>query len=185
MNITSINDYSNWNCKISFRELSKYVNEHFDNKSPIISVGSGSGKFEYYYNRKFIPSSKDDIICIDPEPLSYNRCKKIYCKPTHNNVHDLIKDRPYLVGNCQLLIIWSYPDNNYDMTAITSLKPNKMVILHDDSGSAGSSDFHDYIGDNCNEEYTYDEENQIFYTHKMFEFLNDMNYYIVRKYTRS
>ena len=184
MNTGSINGYTEWNCKISFCELGNYMREHLDNKTPIISVGSGSGKFEYHYNHIFISSPEDAIICIDPAPLSYNRCKKIYCEPKFSTVDDLIKNKPDIVGNCQLLIIWSPPDNSYDIDAINLLKPGKMVILYDGSESAGSSDFHRYNRNKCNGEYIYDKESEIFYSHKMFSFLSDMNYYTVRKYTR-
>ena len=176
-----INGYSAWNYKISFDELSQYVKGHFIDDLPIISVGSGNGKFEKHCSRVI----EKDIICVDPKPNSYNTGVGLYVKPIYGTFEELIENSPEIVGNCNLLIIWATPSLTYDIDAIKALKPVKMVILYDASGSAGSGDFHDYIDDRCDGEYTYNKSEEIFYSYKMFSFLNDMNYYTVRKYTRT
>ena len=176
----SIDDYSRWNFMISFNELSNRIQLDFDNDLPIISVGSGSGKFESYH----ICTKGKDIMCIDPEPKSYDKEEQIYVEPKYPIVSNLIENEPDIVGECNLLLIWVTPSIDYDMDAIKSLKPKKMVVLFDGSGGAGSSKFHNYNSRDCDGEYTFNSDDDILYAHKMFSMLNDMNYYHVRTYTR-
>ena len=143
-----INNYSIWNTKIGFSEVIDVINNFFSSDLSVFEVGSGNGKFAYYYNKL----ENNKIVCIDPEPLSYNK-GRLYLKPKYSYVTELIKEQPYVVGNCQLLIIWSTPSDDYDMEAIKLLKPQKMIVLYDESGTAGGSDFHDYISDGCDKEY--------------------------------
>jgi hypothetical protein len=152
------------NKTIGYERLRTYVKFAYDtNKLPFVSVGSGIGKDESKMTKE-IPGIK--IICVDPEPLSFNKLDNNHIRDhtsdhtgdhTHDNnrncdcdihmpdyplVDDLIKERPIIVGKCNLLILWSSPnDTTYDIEAVAKLQPQTIVTIFDMTGSAGGAFF--------------------------------------------
>ena len=89
---------------------------------PIISVGSGNGELE----RDLDLLLCTDIICVDPEPLSYIHRKKIYKKPKYDYVKDMEIEK--YERNCTLLLNWSN-FNGYDIEAVNLLKPKFIINI--------------------------------------------------------
>ena len=174
-----IDDYTVWNTKHSFSELSNTIKDRFVEDVPIVSVGSGNGKFESFH----IQNTGKNIICVDPDPTASYKNKKIYIKPKYPTVKELISDLPYIVKNCNLLLIWGLPGDDYDMEAIEKLKPLKIIVLFEDGGSAGSSRFHDNKENLCDGEYIFNPKEDMVYEYKINNLLGT-DYYILRTYTR-
>ena len=141
----SIDDYSIWNYKISFDYLAEEVNKFMDLDLPLYSFGSADGKFEKYYNDNFLTPK---IICVDPDPTKFHRHYPVVLEPEYSTVEELINSNPKIVENSQALLIWVSPNLNYDIDVIKKLKPKKLLVLWDSTGSAGSQEFHEYIGNN-------------------------------------
>jgi hypothetical protein len=111
-----------------YREYASHMSDY-----PIISVGSGSGYVEHTLG------CDDRIICIDPQPKWYGN-QDVVLEPKYPFVRDLIMDRPEIVGECHLMLVWPTPGNvTYDIRAIRDLKPRMVTIIYDSSGSAGGS----------------------------------------------
>ena len=174
----TINDYSIWNARISFDTLVSNINSFMDPEVPIYSFGSGDGRVEKYYNDQF---DRQQIVCVEPEPGEFNR-STVVLEPKYSTVEELIEAKPELVGEAQALLIWVTPSLNYDMDVIKKLKPKKLLILYDGSGSAGSNDFHDYLGNECKDEYR--TEQLLFEEHNRGVFGSDWNYYILKSFER-
>ena len=100
----------------------------FDTTYDRISIGSGNGYFESLYNTKYLPPY--EIICIDPEELSYNSSglARAYIQPKYKNVQEYIaKKDPE--KKTLLFINWSDPQLSYDIESIKLLKPEAFLII--------------------------------------------------------
>lgn len=102
----------------------------------IVSVGCGSGKYE----KMLDPDER--IICVDPNPLYY-REEKEQRKINYKYTKELITDKPDIIGNCSLMLIWPFAclddrSEGYDIDTITQLKPIKLMIIYDATGFSGS-----------------------------------------------
>ena len=62
---------------------------------PIISVGSGHGLVE----KEIEEELGINIICVDPDPLSFDNRKKLHKTPDYNTVDDM--DIDFYKNNCQ------------------------------------------------------------------------------------
>ena len=127
----------------------------FPPNSIVLSIGSGNGLFEYEYEEKY----KKEILCIDPDPLSFLGkdfgLKKPFKDPINKRIDDFIatKNRSYMETNLFLLVInWAFPndDDPYDLNAITLLKPAGFFVIFDEKpegegGIAGSLQFCEVI----------------------------------------
>ena len=174
----TIDNYSIWNAKISFGTLIDHINTFMGQEYPIYSFGSGDGQVEKYYNDIF---GTKQIICIDPEPGKFNR-SVVVLKPEYSNVEELIEAKPELVGEAQALLIWVDPCLNYDMDVIQKLKPKKLLVLYDGTGSAGSTEFHEYLETTCDSEYRTEE--LLCKMHDRSVFGPSRNYYILKTFER-
>ena len=141
---------SPWNRSISFKELTYVFTNFFDNKE-IISIGSGGGHFEYYFNENIRKMNNKYcnmfMTCVDPDPKSY--CKEIKLFPLYENIQELIKLRSdKIIENCQIVIIWpSSKYTTYDIEAILTLKPKKIMILYEENGISGGEKLHKFINE--------------------------------------
>ena len=138
----------------------------FDNNLPIISIGSGTAYFEFLINRIF----GRDIVCVDPNPLSYPpiitennvTSKKIlsiskkrpivFISPEFKNVNDLLSQNKNNKNykDCLLLLNWPNPmsktnsNNNqydpYDFNAIVKLKPIGFFVVYESDHISGSNE---------------------------------------------
>jgi hypothetical protein len=130
-----------WQSQIPYEVTLAYIRT-MSNK-PIISVGSGIGEFE----KKIEKELNLSIICVDPQPTSFNDIKDDDAKNMHlpdfAHVDDLIKTKPHLVGQCHLLLLWSTPNESYfDIEAIAKLKPIDIMIIYETLGGAGGRQMH-------------------------------------------
>jgi MYND finger len=115
---------------------------------PLISVGSGNG-----YLESFIHSSKIPIICVDPDPTSYDSGESQH-HPSHRRPPDfkLVKemDIDTYRGKCSLFLGW--PNfglaQQYDLDAIQDLQPDQIYVVHEPDGGAGSEAFHHWLYEN-------------------------------------
>ena len=118
------------------------------NSDQIISVGSGECGLEVHLEKKF----DRKILCVDPNPTSYGNNGVMFPNtrdPDYPLVDDLIKDREELVGNCNVILNWPSPNNDgnsFDILAIKALKPKMVFLLFEESGSSGSPDLINWIG---------------------------------------
>ncbi len=125
----------------------------FPPDSIVLSIGSGHGLFEYEYEKKY----KKEILCIDPDPLSFkgknSGLEKEFKKPINKTIDNFIaiRHKSYMETNLFLLVInWADPDshNPYDLNAITLLKPAGFFVIFDEKpegGIAGSPQFCEVI----------------------------------------
>lgn len=81
-------------------------------KNNIISIGSGGGYIEKLLDQLL----NIDIICVDPDPLSYITEKVIYKHPKYKNIED--KDFPY--KNIKIIVFY---------LLIGQLQNNLMVMI--------------------------------------------------------
>lgn len=190
---------SSWNRLISFEELNNIFVNFFDNNEQIFSIGSGGGHLEHSFNNYVSRINK--IMCmigIDPNPKSYS--KEVKLAPLYENIQQLISLKPEVIENCQIAIIWSSPGNsNYDIDAILTLKPKKIIILYEETGAAGGEKLHkfinkcEYLKENCNENnfderYNYDIKYKVNtlierkFTSKISKY--DVDYYILKSFER-
>lgn len=91
---------------------------------PIISVGSGNGIVEYGLDLIL----KTNIICVDPNPLSWCKEKKIYKEPMYSYITEIPDE---YINNCIVFINWSFPSENgeYDIESIKLLKPKSIITI--------------------------------------------------------
>lgn len=150
---TTIDGYSIWNSEISFDTLAGHINTFMSPGIPIFSVGSGNGKFEKHYNDKY---TGNDIICVDPKSNEFNG-SEVILEPKYTTVEHLISERPEVVENSQALLIWTPPSSKYDMDVFKKLKSKRVLVVWEKDGSAGSYDFHTYMEEACDSEYTTNE----------------------------
>lgn len=150
---------------------------------PFVSIGSGNGCIESmienklkkrkYFHSDYMGTTSEHIntikwICIDPNPLSCAPNKNLYKEPDYQTVYDLIKDKPELIGNCNLFIMYALPtmstihyvltktedkqalDTPYDYDAIQVLRPKSLISMYElffDINIAGSDSFRNWIDD--------------------------------------
>jgi hypothetical protein len=117
-----------------------------------VSVGSGNAVLEYSYAKRFT-GSKETIICVDPEPLSYNSrsLKTPFQNPKYRNVTELLSAEPKCKNNCVLILNWALPDESmYDFDAVTELNPQGFFTTVEywrgGHGCAGGRRFHEFLG---------------------------------------
>ena len=122
-----------------------------------LSIGSGSGILEYKYNKLF--PTEQPLICIDPDPLSYNSCGLVepFQKPKYKTIDEFItKNTNFVNYNSVLVINWPDPKANYDIEAIRKLNPlaffiifyiNKDDDIYVDENVAGSIELQNLIKD--------------------------------------
>lgn len=121
-----------------------YMDDCKNVASFFVSVGSGNGMYEYEMTKNDEDMRKK-LILVDPNPESfmpYPSSNK-YIKPHFPLVKDLIKQKPEVVGDCVLILIWPFYQGSYDFESILILEPRSIIILYerpDDwpSGAAGS-----------------------------------------------
>ena len=166
---------------------------NFDDKIPIISVGSGMAYFEYLIQVLF----KRDVICIDPDPnrfspspfLSSN--KKLFIKPEFNIVDNLLSSKnSKKYTDCLLILNWPSPyDTAYDIDSIIKLKPRGFFIIYEREGKAGSEGLIEKL---CERKPQFEEglsyellKKEESHEHKRVAGIADVDlYYIVSSYRR-
>lgn len=116
--------------------------EHDESKLPLVEVGSGRGAHASdLIQAKLI---RGEYIAVDPAPQSFDS-RPIVIEPHYNYVTDLLKERD-LVGKCNLLLIRPDPNSStYDIEAIAALRPRRIFLLHEATGSAGGDVLHWYL----------------------------------------
>lgn len=117
-------------------------------KKKIISIGSGGGYIEKLLDKLL----NIDIICIDPEPLSYITEKVIYKYPKYKTIEDDNFPLNEYKDDCILFINWSTPEkiNGYDIMSILKLNPI-CILTTVETGfyrGSGSIGFHHFISEN-------------------------------------
>lgn len=117
-------------------------------KKKIISIGSGGG-----YVEKVLDKLLDiDILCIDPDPLSYITEKVIYKHPKYKTIDDSDFPLNYYKNDCILFLNW--PDNEqrngYDIMSILKLNPFCILTIVETGiyRGAGSIGFHNFLAKN-------------------------------------
>jgi hypothetical protein len=117
---------------------------------PIVSLGSGQGIIEGFM--RYVTGV--EIICIDPDPGSYQRKSQpnpkyseqvnyivngLQTKPQFKTIEQFSEtsDDP----NCTLMINWPSPDQEipWDTYAIETLAPENIIVMVELFGGAGSS----------------------------------------------
>lgn len=122
--------------------LDRLLGLYRDIKSPVVSVGSGSGCLESAALKKD-PSMQ--LQCVDPDPLSFSK-GPVLVKPDFPRVEDLLRSRPDLLDNCVLLLNWAPPDCDFDLEAIRSLRPRAILCVFEVFfKAAGSELFHEWL----------------------------------------
>jgi hypothetical protein len=124
------------------------VLDRFPNyKNKIISIGSGGGYIEFVIDKIL----KTDIICIDPDPLSYITDKTIYKQPNYKTIYDEDFNIDKYKGKCIIFLNWPTPEQNngYDIDSILKLDPICIIPIvecgiYRGSGSIGFHDFLNY-----------------------------------------
>ena len=124
----------------AFLSILKHVKKDY----PLVSVGSGSANIEKYLIDKCKIS---EIICVDPKPKSFSRGETLI-EPSYGYVEELIKEKPEIVGNCILILIWAdYGYSTYDYEAIHLLNPVAIFTIVELTGSAGGTLFLKWLMD--------------------------------------
>jgi hypothetical protein len=124
-----------------YKFIINYMKDAFNKDDyPIISVGSGNAMTEHVFLLRY-PEKKEKLICVDPDPESYNK-GKIYIHPNYDKVDTLIKEKEGIVNNCHLLLMWptNSDDDGYDIQAINNLNPLSFVIFYSSDKKTSGSD---------------------------------------------
>lgn len=180
------NDLRYLNKALTFIGINRCLNffakflSNFDDKLPIISVGSGTAYFEYLIQNIF----RREIICVDPDPKSYSLAplrintriyNTVFIPPKFNTVNDLLHENKY--KDCLLLLNWPNPMrkgeiqydgteyNPYDFNAIIKLKPIGFFIVYETTNCSGSEDLTNVLNGSSNNfvNFTISEEEKISY----------------------
>lgn len=116
-------------------------------KSEIISIGSGTGYFEYQLQKNMADRK---IICVDPEYRSYAREHPIEkMLPDYPTIEEVEKDGKN-IGESIVILNWPSPDTHidqvtnksekkYDFDAIVKYKPKMFMVSYDKKGASGST----------------------------------------------
>lgn len=125
-------------------EYAKYFSSLID---ITISAGSGAALLEkFLVDQKFLSFTR--LICVDPNPLSYNSRCPIHIKPKYSYVKDLLKQEPKVKNDSGLMLIWPSPnDSTYDIESIQDLRPRTILILAAPDGSSGGSKLLSWLRD--------------------------------------
>jgi hypothetical protein len=126
----------------------KVIRQFPRHKRNIISLGSGGG-----YIEKILDLLLDlDIICVDPDPLSFIPDKNIYKSPKYQTINDDDFPTDKYKNNCILFINWSSPEqfNGYDIEAIIKLNPECIITITETGvyRGSGSLGFHAFLSFN-------------------------------------
>ena len=125
--------------KIPLAHIATYLNDCLAISPHIISVGCGNGAYEYEIsldNEKL----RSKMILVDPEPEQFGKYPKTgrHLAVTHTTVASLVAQKPDVVDNCVLLLIWpppTLPENrlepSYDYEAVMALKPKSIIIVYE------------------------------------------------------
>jgi hypothetical protein len=131
--------------EIVFQELEKLAQLSRSTGFPIVSIGSGKGYLEKFIKDTFqVP-----IICVDPDPESWNNHIHIVFPPDFETAQKLLEKHPEMAGKCILLFNWCFPNNecdSYDIRALTDLDPVAFLSIYESVGGAHSSEFHNFLG---------------------------------------
>ena len=167
----------------------------FDDKIPIISVGSGMAYFEYLIQELF----RRDVICIDPDPIKFSpnpflssNKKRLFIEPIFRTVDNLLSSKnSKKYTDCLLILNWPSPyDTAYDIDSIIKLKPRGFFIIYEREGKAGSGRLIEKL---CEREPILFEEGLSYkllekeesHEHKRIAGIEDVDlYYIVASYIR-
>jgi hypothetical protein len=156
---------TNWSTLITYEQCAEKIMKYHTSKK-LISVGSGYGVLEDYIDSTYAIMQKNiDLICIDPEPCSYrfqNYPSRPLMPPDYAYLDDYLEqlekeqntEQPSSgeKSDCDLLLCWSNPnDSTYDLEAIIKLKPQKVFIIYEMTGAAGSSSLHNWIYNKCSD----------------------------------
>ena len=128
--------------------MEEILKKYPKHQKKIISIGSGGGYIEKLLDKLL----NIDIICVDPEPLSYITEKVIYKYPKYKNIEDDDFPLNEYKDDCILFINWSTPDklNGYDVKAIMKLNPI-CILTTVETGfyrGSGSIGFHHFLSTN-------------------------------------
>jgi hypothetical protein len=143
--------------------LQKQINqmmEHFPQIKTIVSVGSGLGDLEAELDKVYSKKGMR-MICIDPDPYSYNqknfgKPRQLKYIPDFETVDQFLqheKHKKKNVSDCLLFLNWpeveTHQGAGYDLEAIKKIKPATIIILFElfgkgEGGAAGSQQFHRY-----------------------------------------
>ena len=141
--------------------LQKFVDAAAAATGPLVSVGSGMAYMESLVCREMMRLGKDpEVWCIDPTPMAYDPFlvphdqREPFIRPVQPTLTALMRNDPdtfeYLAThpNLTLLLVWCYPDTDtgssgyaYDVEAIFRLKPDRVVVLYEGVGAAGTANF--------------------------------------------
>lgn len=120
---------------------------------PLVSVGCGIGIVE----RQVRVKVSNDFFLVDPAPTSFYPYAKHNAHEmivtagmpaTHSYTKELVLTNPEIAKGdaCLLLLNWcDYGLNDYDLEAIRLLKPRAIFAITDNTGSAGSTQFHEFF----------------------------------------
>lgn len=114
-------------CKVPIDDLIPFLVDASSRSCPnIVSVGSGTGKYE-----KYLASVQDLATCrwnlVDPKPREFDKTPMKW-SPHCSYTKDLVTQVPDVVGNCILLLIWP-GQTGYDFEAVELLNPRGIVVL--------------------------------------------------------
>lgn len=148
--------------KVPIEHLGIYLKDCINVAKYIVSVGCGTGIYESELCKQ-IKSLREKLILVDPAPTSFS---EVSSKSQHGfqtdyaYVADLVKDKPQVISNCVLLLIWPYTDHytisekytnpsgevvnlkiDFDIEAVNLLHPVSIVCLYEkpDSMTNGAS----------------------------------------------
>lgn len=116
--------------------------DYLNRDIPIISVGSGNAAVEKIVQiHRFENGYNDTIICVDPDPKSYDSEKaKIFIEPQYKYLDDVDKD---ILENPNkiLFLVAPYPNNSsYDWEAIIKYDWAQIFLIVERTGGAGGND---------------------------------------------
>ncbi len=128
--------------------------------SPLVSIGCGMAATE----RAARAQVSNAFFLVDPAPASYylgvaaGDWHRIIVEhgmpPTHSYTEELVETNPWLVdAGCILLLNWcDYGEtDDYDLRAVLALRPRAIFAVIDVTGSAGSGQFHAFLGQRTSE----------------------------------
>lgn len=144
-----------------------FSNYNFPNITRL-SIGSGNAFLEHLYKETY--RGEPDIICIDPEPLSFRSTDLVepFIQPAYPTVVEFKAANP--TAETVLFINWPgpEPENTYDIDAIKLLKPVAFFIIYakrkhedDTTPRAGSNELISFI-DEFIHNRTVDLEDQLY-----------------------
>jgi hypothetical protein len=133
--------YVHWMYVVEFARICR------KNNIPIVEVGSGNAKIARWM-MDYGHVHPNNMICVDPNPLSYNKDKEVLVSPKYPTIKELLVERQNIIGNCGLLIIRPSPDlvnSCYVLESLEKLSPRIALIIYRADGGDGSTDLHNYF----------------------------------------